>query len=53
MDIIYGGNLQNRDLVVQIDPAASGLDSLSRAAKSEIRMPIVPNDNELADFYTQ
>ena len=53
MDITYGGNLQNKDLVVQIDPALSGLDSLSRAAKSSVAIPIVPNDNELADFYTQ
>lgn len=53
MDVTYGGNLQNKDLVVQIDPALSGLDSLSRAAKSSVTVAIVPNDNELADFYSQ
>lgn len=53
MDVTYGGNLQDKDLVVQIDPARSGLDSLSRAAKSSVTMAIVPNDNELADFYPE
>lgn len=51
LEVAYAGNIQNKDLVVEVDPALSGLAELSRAPKATSKFSIVPNDNELAYYY--
>lgn len=45
LEVSYSGNVQSKDLVVEVDPRLSGVPSLSRAYKLSATINMVPSDN--------